>query len=274
MAEGAPSPRLVHWALLLLPLPILFRPTLGALWHIWWQNPNYSHGFLIPVVSAVMLWQRRVRLRALRAQPSVWGLALVGLGLALHLAGLRAEVTLAQGYGLLLVLAGIVLHLGGWPWLRVLAFPLAFLVFMLPGPPLLMNQVSFALKAVASRASGLLLEALGIPVAREGAILYLPAGPLAVENPCSGLRSLLALLALGALMARSGSVPLWKRLALFAAAWPVAVLANVVRITALGLVATTASLELAVGKAHDVSGYVLFLIALGMLELVRRALRW
>jgi exosortase len=137
-----------------------------------------------------------------------------------------------------------------------------------------MNQVSFSLKSLASQASGMVLDGIGVPVVRQGAILYLTPGPLAVENPCSGLRSLLALLALGTLMASLGKVPLWKRAALFAAAWPVAFAANVLRIVALGLVATFHSLELAVGTAHDISGYALFVLALAMLEIFRRILRW
>ncbi|MBU1699970.1 MAG: exosortase/archaeosortase family protein [Candidatus Eisenbacteria bacterium] len=166
------------------------------------------------------------------------------------------------------------LHFAGWRWLRRLAFPMAFLIFMLPGPPFLMNQISFELKSFASKVSGGVLGHLGIPVWRQGAILYLPAGPLAIENPCSGLRSLLALLALGALMARAGSVPPWKRMLLLLAAWPVAILANIIRVVSLGLVATFHSLEFAVGTAHDISGYLLFALALGILEGLRRILRW
>jgi exosortase len=204
----------------------------------------------------------------------VLGLPLVALGLAVHVLGIRGDVTMLQGYGFLAILAGLVLHLAGWAWLRALAFPLAFLVFMLPWPPFLMNQISFELKSLASHTSGIVLDGLGIPVVRQGAILYLTTGPLAVENPCSGLRSLLALLALGTLMARMGTVPVWKRVALFAAAWPVALAANVARIVGLGLVATFVSLEVAVGTAHDVSGYLLFVVALGLLEIFRRLLRW
>jgi exosortase len=231
-------------------------------------------GLLIPPIVAVLVWGRRTALAALASRPSPWGSALVAGGVLVHLLGIRGDVTLLQGYGLLGVVTGLALHLGGWPALRVLAFPLAFLAFMLPGPPLLMNQVSFGLKSFASRTSGNLLDLAGIPVIRQGAILFLPAGPLAVENPCSGLRSLLALLALGALMARTGRVPAWKRAVLFAAAWPVAIAANVARVVTLGLVATFHSLDLAVGKAHDVSGYALFVLALGLLEAVRRILRW
>lgn len=270
---GAAS-RWLRILVLAAPLAVLFAGTFRTLWSVWSENPNYSHGVLVVPISLILLWTRRKSLRGISSIPSRLGLPLLALGVVTHLMGLRGDVTILEGYGFLMVLAGLVLHLGGWTWLRVLGFPLAFLVFMLPWPPFLMNQVSFGLKTLASQVSGAVLDQLGIPVVRQGAVLYLAPGPLAVENPCSGLRSLLALLALGTLMARMGSVPLWKRAALLAAAWPVAFAANVGRIVALGLVATFHSLELAVGTAHDISGYALFALALLMLEVFRRVLRW
>ncbi|MBD3336050.1 MAG: exosortase [Candidatus Eisenbacteria bacterium] len=275
-APPATPGRAAPWKVLVvcLPLPFLFAETVATLWSVWLSNPNYSHGLLVPPIAAVLVWARRKELRRLVSRPSAWGAPLVAAGVGLHVFGIRGEVTFLQGYGALTVLAGLILHFGGWTWLRRLAFPLAFLAFMLPAPPLLMNQISFELKLLASRLSGAVLDGIGIPVWRNGAVLYLPAGPLAVENPCSGLRSLLALVALGALMARMGDAAPWKRVALFAAAWPAAIAANMFRVVSLGLVATFHSLEFAVGRAHDVLGFVIFGVALILLEGVRRVLRW
>jgi len=259
-----------------LPLLALLVPIYAGLarglWTTWTTNDNYSHGPLIPLVSAVLVWSRRRRLAELPVRGSAFGLVPVALACLMQVAGLRSDVFALQGWSLPLLLAGLSLTLLGFAWTRVLAFPLAFLCFMLTFPPVIVNQLSFALKEVTVRFAARAAEILGVTLLRDGMTLYLEGGELRIENPCSGLRSLLALLATGALFAALQPGRAWRRLTLFLAAVPVAMLANALRITALIVVGHYVGVEEAGGLAHDASGYVLYAIALAGLLGVRRLL--
>ncbi len=237
------------------------------LWTTWTTNDNYSHGPLVPAVAALLIVVRRRRLAAIPIRGSWLGLPLLALGCAVEVVGQRSDVFTLQGWSLI-----IVLTLLGRAWTRALAFPLGFLVFMLTFPPLIVNQLSFALKEVTVRFAQHAAETLGATLLRDGMTIYLAGGELRVENPCSGLRSLLALLATGALFAGLQHGGGWRRLVLFLAAVPVAMAANAIRITALILVGHYVGVPAAGGLVHDVSGYVLYAIALGALLGVRRLL--
>ena len=275
----AGDPRAVTPArFLLLAAPVvlllagIYAGAARGLWTTWTTNDNYSHGPLVPVVAVALVVARRRRLAALPVRGSWLGVPVLALGCALEIAGRRADVFTLQGWSLVVVLFGLSLTLLGRAWTRALAFPLGFLVFMLTFPPVVVNQLSFALKEVTVRFAQRVAESLGASMLRDGMTLYLAGGELRVENPCSGLRSLLALLATGALFAGLQHGGGWRRLVLFLAAVPVAMLANAIRITALILVGHYVGIREAGGLVHDVSGYVLYAIALGALLLVRRLL--
>jgi len=260
---AAPVAALLAW---------IYAGVLRELWTKWTTNDNYSHGPLVPAVAALLVVARRRRLAALPIRGSWLGLPLIASGCALEIAGLRADVFTLQGWSLIVVLFGVVLTLFGREWTRALAFPLGFLVFMLTFPPLIVNQLSFALKEVTVRFAQRAAEGLGATLLRDGMTIYLAGGELRVENPCSGLRSLLALLATGALFAGLQHGGGWRRLVLFLTAVPVAMVANAIRITALILVGHYVGVPAAGGLVHDVSGYVLYGIALVALLGVRRLL--
>ena len=153
-------------------------------------------------------------------------------------------------------------------------FPLSYLILMLPMPPYLMNVIAFRLKVFAARAGSGIAVKLGIPLARSGMTIHIPAGSLRIADPCSGLRSLIALVALGALFAYLTRGKTWKRLVLFASAVPLAVFANVVRIAVLCVVANIWGIDAALGFFHDFSGLLLFMIAFVGLVTVRKLLRF
>lgn len=254
-------------------LAVAYAGTFAALWRMWAHNDNYSHGFLILPVSLFLVWRIRHELAAVPAAPSWAGLILVVGSVLLQLAGVRGDVAMFQAYSFIGLLSGLIWTWFGWRMVRKLAFPLAFLAFMAPTFPIFINMISFKLKTVAAIGSVRLAQSLGVAVTRNGMDLYFPTGMMTIEGACSGLNSLIALMALGALFAYFGAGPLWKRWTLFLFSIPVAVAANVVRITSLSVYAALSTTERATGLFHDVGGFVLFGVALIAMAGVKRVIR-
>jgi exosortase len=244
-----------------------------VLWWMWMNNPNYSHGFLIPPVTAWLLWRQRDAFTEAAPGGSWAGSFLLLPGAMFQVLGLRGDVAMLQGLALVLVLMGLVWQIfGGRVFARV-AFPLLFLIFMIPTFPFVINVISFRLKLLAATGAVAMAQEVGVAVQREGVNLLLPDGVLAVENACSGLRSLIALLALGALFAYLSRGVIWRRIVLFLLAVPIAVIANVLRISGLCIYAGLTSVEQAAGAFHLVGGYVLFALAFLMLAGSKKVLR-
>lgn len=259
-------------ALLFALVALAWHRTLATLWETWATNDNYSHGPLVPATSLVLVWLRRDRLRALPVRPATWGLALVGLGCLMQVVGVRADVLALQGWGLLPLLFGLSLAFLGTAMTRMLAFPIAYLGFMLTFPPLVMNSLSFALKEISVSASVGAAHALGVPLERDGMSILLASGELRVENPCSGLRSLLALLATGTLFAYFQKGGFWRRATVLLAATPIAILGNAVRLLLVIVAAERRGVVWASGTFHDMTGYVVYGVALAALLGLRELL--
>lgn len=273
-SEKGRAPRDIAAVVVVVALVVLvYHQTLVTLWRTWQTNPNYSHGYLIPPVVAFLLWRERGRFLEARERGSMFGLVLIGIALLGHVVSMRAGVFMTQGYSLVLLLFGLSLFFYGGRATRTVWFPLSYLVLMLPMPPYLMNVIAFRLKVFAAGAGSGIAVRLGIPLVRSGMTIHIPAGSLRIADPCSGLRSLLALVALGALFAYLTRGKVWKRLVLFASAVPLAVFANVIRISVLCVVANVWGIGAALGFFHDFSGLLLFMIAFIGLVTVRKLLR-
>jgi len=280
--EGAPSVRRTFgtpaaWAaagIVVALVVLVYHDVFATLWRTWGENPNYSHGYLIPPVAAFLLWYRRDAFAGARGRGSGWGLAVVAVALLGHIVSIRAGVFMTQGYSFVLLLYGLALLFFGRAATGTVWFPLGYLIFMLPVPPFLMRHLSFRLKDFAARMGASAAHTIGIPLVRTGMTIHMPGGSLRIADPCSGLRSLIALVALGALFAFLTRGPLWKRIVLFLAALPLAVFANIVRISILCVVADIWGVETATGLFHDFSGFFLFMIAFVGLAIVRAALRF
>lgn len=262
----------VRAAVLVALVALAWHRTLATLWETWSTNDNYSHGPLIPATSLVLVWLRRDRLRALAVRPEARGLALVALGCAMQVVGVRADVFALQCWALVPLLFGLSLAFFGVPVTRMLAFPIGYLGFMLTFPPVVMNTLSFALKEVSVSASVATAKALGVSLERQGMSILLASGELRVENPCSGLRSLLALLATGTLFAYFQKGGGWRRAAVLFAATPIALLGNVVRLVLVILAAERRGVIWASGTFHDLTGYVVYAVALAALVGLRTLL--
>jgi exosortase len=259
-------------AAVLVLLALIYYRTAGALWRTWMTNENYSHGPLVPLVSVGLAWLARGRLAEARIAPDRRGLWLLALACGLQILGLRSDVFALETYSMVIMAFGLSLTFLGRQMTRALAFPLGYLGFMTIFPPWLVVNLSVALKELTVTIATRLAELGGVVLQRSGMTLYLAGGEVRIENPCSGLRSLVALLATGAVFAhlQPGS---WRpRSALFVAAVPLAVIGNVLRITLVLLVGHYLGVELASGAFHDGSGYVVYALALVGLLGLRAAL--
>lgn len=271
-------PRLAKHAVALVLVAIgfalLYRDVVFKLVHDWGTDDNYSHGFLIVPIALYLAWERRARLAATLPKPSVVGLFLVAASVLVLGAGvLGAELFLTR-ISMLGVLAGIVLFVYGWQHLRILAFPLAFLVLMIPIPAIIFNRIAFPLQILASRFGELALSIAGVPVLREGNVITLSNTSLEVAEACSGIRSLISLLTLAIVYGYVVERRNWARWALAFASIPVAIAANGFRVAGTGIAAHFYGPEAAQGFFHEFSGWLVFVVAFVLLFAVQRAIAW
>ena len=255
-------------------LLVCYGPILGALVKNWNDDADMGHGFFVPVIAAYIAWQKRDELAGVRAKPNWWGLAIVlYAALQLYIATLGAELFLART-SFVISIIGMVLLLGGREYLRIFAFPLFLLFFMVPIPAIIYNRITFPLQILASEAADWVLGALGYAVLREGNILELPSQRLSVVEACSGIRSLLSLSFLSLVYGYFFEKKTWIRVGLFLSTIPIAMIANAGRVTLTGILSEIKP-EYAEGFFHEFSGWVIFMIALaimvGLHQLVIRA---
>jgi exosortase len=240
----------------------LYAPVLRILVGQWYSDADYSHGFLVPFLSAYLIWQRRDKLRQIPRHPSLWGMAIVvgAMGL-LFLGSLGAELFLAR-FSLLCTICGLVVYFCGGAMLRAMAFPMAFLLFAIPIPVVVYNEIVFPLQFVASRFATWTLETLNLfPILREGNVLILPGMQLEVVEACSGIRSLMSLLALAAgfgYVVERSAVARWI---LFIAMVPLAIVSNGTRVMITAIMANYMGPKAAEGFMHEFSGWVIFVVA-------------
>ncbi len=258
-------------AILLLALAavvLLYHATFWSMLELWSRSQTFAHGFLIVPISCWLAWRQRARLAALAPQPSRQGLLLLGaLGLAWLLAD-AANVPVVEQYAATAMLPACVLAILGWPAVRLLAFPLAYLFLAVPFgevflDPLIDFTAAFTVTA---------LQWTGIPVFRDGNNFSLPTGNWSVVEACSGLRYLIAALALGALFAHVNFRSTRRRLAVMAAALIVPILANGVRAYLIVMLGHLSNMRLAVGVDHLIYGWLFF--GLVVLLLFWLSARW
>ena len=265
--KSRPIPFLPYWQLAMLSALSLwiYFPTLRHLVGQWYHDPNFSHGFFVPLFSAFVLWQERERFAHLPLQPSWWGLALIASGLVVLVVGeAGAELFLARSSLLLLLAGGVVLFLG-WSFFRAILFPWAFLLLMIPIPTIVFNQITFPLQLLASKVAAAALPLFGVPILREGNVINLSSMALEVAEACSGIRSLMSLITLAIIYGYLMEKRIWVRWVLAIAAVPIAVIANSIRIIGTGLLVQYWNAEKAEGYFHASWGWIIFVVSLLML---------
>jgi exosortase len=243
----------------------LYAHVFVKLIHDWATDGNYSHGFLIVPIAAYLAWERRAAIARLELRPSYVGLGVVLASLLLMVAGtLGAELFLTR-LSMLGVLAGAILFVAGWARLRALAFPLAFLLLMIPIPAIIFNRVVFPLQLVASQFGTQVLSVAGIPVLREGNVIILARTSLEVAEACSGIRSLISLLTLGIVFGYFIDGRRWVRATIALSTIPITIITNGLRVAGMGVVAQYYGVEAAEGFLHAFSGWLVFALAMMML---------
>jgi exosortase len=257
---------------LLLAFLALYYPFIQTLVRDWDTNDNYSQGYFIPFVSAFMIWWMREELAAVELKPSNWGIALIALGLLqLFISKVGSEYFL-QRISMILVLFGTSLFLFGRRWTRVIWLPLVYLIFMIPLPAIIWNRIAFPMQLFASALTEDVVQLIGIPILREGNVLHLAQTSLEVVDACSGLRSLVNILGLAVGLGFLMNKEAWKRWALFLAAFPIAIVVNIIRLSGTAVLASRYGGDMARGFLHDFSGWLVFVAGIGLLLLVQSGL--
>lgn len=249
-------------ALLVAVFVALYFSVLVHLVRQWYIDPDYSHGFLVPFLSAFLIWQRRDKLSEVVRRPSSWGLLIVVFSLGLlFLGSLGAELFLTR-VSMIGTICGMIVYFSGWRLLRSMAFPLAFLLFAIPIPAVIYNEIVFPLQGIASRFATSFLEMLNLfPIMREGNVLIMPGMRLEVVEACSGIRSLMSLLALAAGYGYLAEKSVAMRWFIFLAMIPLAIISNGTRVMITALMTNYIGPQAAEGFMHEFSGWVIFVVA-------------
>jgi exosortase len=265
--EGGQSGLQLAGLLLILAvlLGAVYWKILRALGIQWWDDANYSHGFLVPLFSLYLVWQQRETLRTLPRAGSLLGVPVILAGIgALILGDLGAENFLMRS-SLIVIIAGLILFHLGTHVFRAILFPLVFLFFMVPLPGIIFYAVTFPLQRLAAEQAAWALDALGVPVLLDGNIIHLAQLSLGVTEACSGIRSLISLFA-GAVAWAYLLLPVgWPMLVFVAATVPITIFANAMRVVLTGLIGQYFGVQYASGFFHEFAGWAIYLFAFACL---------
>lgn len=254
--------RIVWSAILLSLVVLLYGSVLKGMILQWWNDPDYGHGFFVLLFSGFILWHQRERWLTTGSKPSNFGFVVMLGAVGLLVVGSLGAELFTSRFSLLLLLAGMILFLSGWDVLRAVSFPLGFLIMMIPIPVIIYNQITFPLQLLASHFASLLVELVGVPVLRNGNVLVLSNYSLEVVEACSGIRSLMSLVALAIAYGHLAEPRRWVRCVLVVLMVPIAIATNAMRITGAGMLAHRFGPTAAEGFLHGFSGWVIFLAAL------------
>lgn len=265
---------------------VLFAPVLAKLGIDLWNDENYSHGLLVPFVIAFILWREKDRLANMAFAPAkVIGVVSIVAAILMLLAGTVGAELFTQRVALIGTFIGVILYLAGWRWLVALATPLILLLLSIPIPQILFNRISFPLQLWASQIAVWVIRLVEVPTLRKGNVIdILPRGAtqtisLEVVEACSGIRSLMTLVVLGLVLGyftrtdENGDLrfgmfsgrDILRTAILMIAAVPIAMVTNAGRVAATGVGAYYYGISATEGPAHDVSGILVFVVALALL---------
>lgn len=264
LAESLKTYRLQLIGSVLL-LAAMYQGIIAYMARQWYMDDNYSHGFIVPLIAGYFLYERREALKKALVAPWGPGLAVILLGLVQLTLGFLATEYFTMRSSLVVVLAGMVLYLFGREVFRHLFLPIGYLILMVPLPYIVYDSVAFPLKLFVTKVSVGFLKLIGIAVLREGNIIMFPTTVLEVADACSGIRSLVSLLALAVAYAFFTNTSTLKRWIIIFSAVPIAIVTNAARVVVTGILAQYWGARAAEGFFHEFAGLAVFALAMAML---------
>jgi exosortase len=252
-------------ALCTLALAWTFWPTLAELAYTWNTNQQYGHGWLVPLFAAYLLYHRRDKLDASAMQANFLGLAVLAAGLAMRLTSTYLYFHSFEQLSLIPCVAGLTLLFGGWAAMRWAWPSLLFLVFMIPLPFSIATALAGPLQTLATLSATFVMQTMGLPAISEGNIILLNEHQIGIVEACSGLRMLVVFFALSTGVVLISNRHWIDRTLIFLSAVPIALLSNLIRITATGILYSFGMGEMANHFFHDIAGWVMMPLALSML---------
>jgi exosortase len=240
----------------------------------WWRDPDFSHGFLVPIFAGYLVWVKRSALLNKKPVLSWSGIAVVAAGLVVLFLGIYGASVFAARVSLVIVLTGLVQCFGGWPLVKTLRFTLLVLFLAIPLPAIIFNQIALPLQFFTSKLASHLLPYFGVPVLREGNVIELATMKLEVAEACSGIRSLVTLFTLAVFYGYFLEKSFLRRAILALSSIPIAITANAVRIFGTGLCVQYWGPDKAMGFFHEFSGWVMFVVSLASLFIVHLTMRF
>ena len=250
----------------------LVATSIWALWprivemsEVWAENPTYSHGYLVPLFSIILLWLKRSILVTLPLEPNWWGLPIIALACAVQLLGMYIYIPWLEGASLMIFLSGIATLVGSWRLLRLTWPSIAFLVFMIPLPWRVEATLRTPLRLFAAQVSNWLLQLFGLPSVVEGTVIDISGQKLGVEEACSGIAMLMTFFALATGLMIVVQRPWVDKLVIVLSALPIAIVCNVLRITATGILYCTVGESVGKFVYHDLAGFLMMPMGIAFL---------
>jgi exosortase len=252
----------------------VFSPVWRGLVAAWSGSDDYSHGFLIVPLVLYIIWQKRAEYLNIQWETSRPMLAAVIASLLLYLLAYHGEIKTLASLAMVMFMAASVYYLGGGKVFRLSLFPLLLLLFMIPVPAQIYAAMTVPLQLFVTKTTAAISSAMSIPLLREGNVIILPEHRLQVVQACSGLRSVMSLLTLGAVIGYFGlrSRPLqWL---LFFLAIPIAIFVNIIRVFSMVIAFYYFDFDLTLGSIHTFFGVLIFVFAILLFLFFRKGLSW
>lgn len=253
---------------------LMYIPTFRFLWDKWQQDTQYSLAYLVPFVCGYFVWKKWPEAKKLPRSPSRWGLTIIVVAIILHLTGVILDVSGPSALSIILLILGGCIYFHGFALVKLMAFPLAYMIFMIPVPGGVLDRLGFPMQIMASAVTASLLSLTGLEVVRAGIQLSVDGFSFEVAQACSGMSSLVALVGVTAVFAYITNLPSKLKWVLFFLALPIALIANIVRITSIALVGSYWDWEIALRIYHDYSSPLLFLAAIVLLFFINWGFEW
>jgi exosortase len=261
------------WLTPFAALLLVYQPALFDLVRDWYYDSNNTHGFLIPPVVGFFLFRKRAELASAPRQRDWAGLVVVVIGMVLFVVANAAAEYFTLRFSFVLTIFGLVYFLFGREIVRLTAFEIGLLLFMIPIPYVIYYAVTFPMQLLSSKITVAALNLLGAAAVRQGNIIHLADTSLEVAEACSGIRSLMSLLTLGAIYAYLSQKRMWARGVLFLSTIPIAIIGNVGRVFVLSLLVYLLGIDATAEPWHSGLGLLVFVVALVMLFLEAALLR-